>query len=455
MEHHSFASRFSSSILVTSAFFTLSAPLHAADLIGVDFGGILYDVNTSNGNTSNPRNTGVNGLMGITQSPDSVLYAITAFVSSEPNSLLEIDPETGNTNVIGSLDIKVNEGDLDVHPLTGDIYGIQTTLDTGFGRSLFTIDPDDGSADIVGPITNDASDFTAMAFAPDGTLYVLDTNIGGVGGTRLLTVDPADAQILTSVNVNIDLGFVGGMDFEPGSGTLYVADGGNLGTDTLYTLNPDTGVLTSVGPLGLSFGLAGLEFFVCRPAPANDNCADAALTFLGIPTPFSTECATTDGPPHGRCEFSNDPQVGSDVWFKRTATCTGLMTVSTCGTAGYDTKIAVYDGCECDVNDDRLLGCNDDAPGCGLTSELTVSVVEGQCYLIRIGGYLGDQGSGTVDFQCLPSCPADFDGDGDVDTADLLHLLGCWAMSCGDIDGDNDTDTADLLALLAAWGDCP
>jgi hypothetical protein len=53
------------------------------------------------------------------------------------------------------------------------------------------------------------------------------------------------------------------------------------------------------------------------------------------------------------------------------------------------------------------------------------------------------------------SCPADFDDDGDVDTADLLHLLGCWATGCGDVDGDGDTDTADLLALLGAWGECP
>jgi hypothetical protein len=53
------------------------------------------------------------------------------------------------------------------------------------------------------------------------------------------------------------------------------------------------------------------------------------------------------------------------------------------------------------------------------------------------------------------SCPADFDGDGDVDTADLLHLLACWGTDCGDVDGDGDTDTADLLALLGAWGECP
>jgi predicted outer membrane repeat protein len=59
---------------------------------------------------------------------------------------------------------------------------------------------------------------------------------------------------------------------------------------------------------------------------------------------------------------------------------------------------------------------------------------------------------GAYEFQV---CPADFDGDGDVDTADLLFLLGAWGTSDGDVDGDGDTDTADLLALLAAWGECP
>jgi hypothetical protein len=54
-----------------------------------------------------------------------------------------------------------------------------------------------------------------------------------------------------------------------------------------------------------------------------------------------------------------------------------------------------------------------------------------------------------------PGCPADFDGDGDVDTADLLILLGAWGTPAGDVDGDGDTDAADLLALLAAWGNCP
>lgn len=61
---------------------------------------------------------------------------------------------------------------------------------------------------------------------------------------------------------------------------------------------------------------------------------------------------------------------------------------------------------------------------------------------------------GAYEFQ-VDLCPADFDGDGDVDTADLLHLLGAWGTPDGDVDGDGNTDTMDLLSLLAAWGECP
>ncbi|MDY7110355.1 MAG: FG-GAP repeat protein [Planctomycetota bacterium] len=63
-------------------------------------------------------------------------------------------------------------------------------------------------------------------------------------------------------------------------------------------------------------------------------------------------------------------------------------------------------------------------------------------------------GNGIPD-ECEELCPEDLSGDGEVNTVDLLILLGAWGTPDGDVDGDGDTDTADLLALLGAWGDCP
>jgi len=51
--------------------------------------------------------------------------------------------------------------------------------------------------------------------------------------------------------------------------------------------------------------------------------------------------------------------------------------------------------------------------------------------------------------------PGDIDGDGDVDTVDLLLLLAAWGECPGcpeDINGDGVVNTVDLLLLLANWG---
>ena len=52
-------------------------------------------------------------------------------------------------------------------------------------------------------------------------------------------------------------------------------------------------------------------------------------------------------------------------------------------------------------------------------------------------------------------CPADLNGSGTVDAADLASLLTGWNTTAGDIDGSGTTDAADLAALLTAWGACP
>ena len=59
-----------------------------------------------------------------------------------------------------------------------------------------------------------------------------------------------------------------------------------------------------------------------------------------------------------------------------------------------------------------------------------------------------------LDFNCL----ADTNGDGNVNVADILQLIGAWGPCAGcneDINNDGSVDVADLLDLIAAWGACP
>lgn len=65
---------------------------------------------------------------------------------------------------------------------------------------------------------------------------------------------------------------------------------------------------------------------------------------------------------------------------------------------------------------------------------------------------------GAYEFQPPPppACPADLDGNGTVDAADLAGLLAAWGSSGSpaDLDGNGTVDAADLAALLGAWGNC-
>ena len=100
----------------------------------------------------------------------------------------------------------------------------------------------------------------------------------------------------------------------------------------------------------------------------------------------------------------------------------------------------------------------DGGGGACFGAEFAMSGTVGQCdagVTMTGGPYTLTGGFWVVSAEVSEPCPADFDHDGDVDTADLLQLLGCWGDDCGDVDGDGDTDTADLLALLGAWGQCP
>jgi GEVED domain/Dockerin type I domain len=138
--------------------------------------------------------------------------------------------------------------------------------------------------------------------------------------------------------------------------------------------------------------------FAAGPPP-NDDWQYAQAIGDVSDLAFATISATFDGP--GGC------QTAPNIWYCYTATCTGNATASLCG-SGFDTKIAVYDGCG-DPATLTQLACNDDY--CSLQSQATFPVVSGQSYLIEVGAYGTNTGSGLLNTSCTIPPPAPYNDD--------------------------------------------
>ena len=252
------------SIVCVAAIAGAGASAPAAPLLGCGIGDgfvspMIYDVAPATGLASNPRQTGTGSLIGLAFSPQGLLYGVSTFAGEYPNpnlnSLYEIDPVSGASRRIGDTGLQIAEGDLAFHPTTGVLYALSALFMKPEVNVMFTIDLGTGAGTVVGNIEIEELNESGMAFDPSGRLYVLDTY-----WDQLLTVDPSDADVLDSVPLSLPLGSVVGMDLDPDTGILYVADGRQDGTDSLYTLDPATGVLTQIGHTGLEDGLAGLVF---------------------------------------------------------------------------------------------------------------------------------------------------------------------------------------------------
>lgn len=172
-------------------------------------------------------------------------------------------------------------------------------------------------------------------------------------------------------------------------------------------------------------------------APANDNCANARTVTQGTHT-FNNLGATTDGVAHpGLCTFFNYDHIESDVWFRFVADCTGPAVASLCGTE-YDTKVAVYQAETCPPG--NPVACSDDDCGSGFTSRAAFGAVAGQTYLIRVGGFEGEQGEGQLTVLCnVDSCDGAA-GDCFAEHADR----GCSDATCCGTTCDADPYCCDV-----------
>ncbi|MEQ1634005.1 MAG: hypothetical protein ABL997_16620, partial [Planctomycetota bacterium] len=170
-----------------------------------------------------------------------------------------------------------------------------------------------------------------------------------------------------------------------------------------------------------------------QPGPVNDECVGAVQVFVGANGPFDTSLSSTSSPAWP-CAGG-----GSDLWYRFTPSGTGSMTVDTCNSANYDSALEVFSGsCGSLVS----LVCNDDT--CGLSSSVTVNVLAGQTYYIRLGGYASAAGSSGLNITAptggFPASVASY-GTGCYETSRSFYELFPAAPSM-DLTG---------LSMTLAW----
>jgi len=179
--------------------------------------------------------------------------------------------------------------------------------------------------------------------------------------------------------------------------------------------------------------VAGFQSAFTGSCPAqlpHDSCRCPMAIGNGTRT-YSNLGATTDGPANPTCDFgyADGGQVGADIWFCYTASCTGTALVSLCG-SNYDTKLAAYSGCGCPTT--APLACSDDDCGTdaeNVQSRVEISVTQGQRYMVRVGGFVAEQGDGRLTIGCNVG-DACTNGSGDCFVPSPTEAPGCGDAVC-------------------------
>ena len=140
---------------------------------------------------------------------------------------------------------------------------------------------------------------------------------------------------------------------------------------------------------------------ICNVAEG-DECQNASVVFEG-PSPFDTTNATPSDPQPDESMCADtflNWEESPDIWLSWTAQNDGVATFDTCDTDSFDTSIVLYEG-----NCNAQIACNGDSQGQSgcqeYYSSITYAVSMGETYFIRIGGWQGTTGVGTMNIDLV------------------------------------------------------
>jgi len=190
--------------------------------------------------------------------------------------------------------------------------------------------------------------------------------------------------------------------------------------------------------------------------PANNACG--AATAIGTGTFTGSTCTATNDGSTG-CDYSS---IGPDVWYSFLAPSSGILQADTCG-SDYDTILSVHSGCPGTAA--NTLACNDDFGGGGpcfvapyWASYVSLPVIGGNTYLIRVSGFSGIAGNYVLNVSlCAPPVNGDMNSNGATNGRDLQRFIDAILVGStdagnvchGDFSGNGIVDLADVPGMTA------
>lgn len=214
-------------------------------LIGGSPNGTIYDVSTTTGLASNPRETGITDLSALAFDLEGVLYAAGADEEGIGNALYTVNPATGVAQRVGGLVFGTR--DFEYSPSLSVLLAVMAPQ--GGGTSLYRIDAESGTAVNVGPLEAISA---SLAVSPLGNIYLLEDRFD-----ELLEINPSDGATLRQLALDVSFGTTGSVFLD--ERTLFAVDGAAPSAHrSLFRIDVLTGNIDEIGNTGLTSGLTSL-----------------------------------------------------------------------------------------------------------------------------------------------------------------------------------------------------
>lgn len=323
------------------------------------------------------------------------------------------------------------------------------------------------SCNVCGCMDSAACNYNADANVDDGSCYgEITVNVIGdetpcIGFESVLIAQPANGVGPYTYNWND--GSTGSstimiaLDTEPVIYTIFVTDANGCTGSSSITMNGFDCIWGCLDPAACNYNALANQDDVCdysclgcTDSDAMNYDVDASVDdgtcyYAGegntCANPISLDCSVgyyenmtvgvdNDNATSG-ATLCGGVSNGGQRWYTYTASFSSEITVSTINSAtNFDTYLKVFTG-SC-----GSLTCvtqNDDVPGTGFQSQVVFNAVEGETYLIRVGGFATMNGSFGLTFDCGGGCldpeACNYDVDAPFDDGSCTYGADCYGCT--------------------------